>query len=93
MDTVDFLTLRKEIISQTKAKGSTHDDSAAPGEDTENDLKSAEETQAMKEKIVFDVKKVFKDTEDKMKLRLKYEEGIKRPYFHVKPLERSQLKN
>jgi len=93
MDTVDFLTLRKEIISQTGAEGSTNDDSAAPGEDTENDLKSAEETQAMKEKIVFDVKKVFKDTEDKMKLRLKYEEGIKRPYFHVKPLERGQLKN
>jgi len=93
MDTVDFLTLRKEIISQTSAEGSTNDDSAAPGEDTENDLKSAEETQAMKERIVFDVKKVFKDTEDKMKLRLKYEEGIKRPYFHVKPLERGQLKN
>ena len=25
--------------------------------------------------------------------RWKYEEGIKRPYFHVKPLERGQLKN
>jgi len=71
----------------------SNDDASAPGEDTENDLKSAEETQAMKERIVFDVKKVFKDTEDKMKLRLKYEEGIKRPYFHVKPLERGQLKN
>jgi len=93
MDTVDFLTLRKEIISQSNAEGNSNDDASAPGEDTENDLKSAEETQAMKERIVFDVKKVFKDTEDKMKLRLKYEEGIKRPYFHVKPLERGQLKN
>jgi len=93
MDTVDFLTLRKEIISQSNAEGNSIDDGAAPGEDTENDLKSAEETMAMKERIVFDVKKVFKDTEDKVKLRLKYEEGIKRPYFHVKPLERGQLKN
>ena len=27
------------------------------------------------------------------KKRQKFEEGIKRPYFHVKPLERGQLKN
>jgi len=95
MDTVDFLTLRKEVITKTNNEGdsNTDDAAAAPGEDTESDLASAEETMDMKERIVFDVKKVFKDTEDKMRLRLKYEEGIKRPYFHVKPLERGQLKN
>ena len=73
MDTVDFLTLRKEILAQSNAEGNSIDDGAAPGEDTENDLKSAEETMAMKERIVFDVKKVFKDTENKVKLRQKNE--------------------
>ena len=77
MDTVDFLMLRKEVIAaKTSEMDSSNDTDAAPGEDTESELKSAEETQAMKEKIVFNMKKVFKDTEDKMKLRLKYEEGI-----------------
>ena len=37
--------------------------------------------------------RIFSETEVRSKLRWKYEEGIKRPYFHVKPLERGQLKN
>eukprot|EP00091_Calanus_sinicus_P002356 TRINITY_DN12391_c0_g1_i1.p1 TRINITY_DN12391_c0_g1~~TRINITY_DN12391_c0_g1_i1.p1 ORF type:complete len:112 (-),score=43.33 TRINITY_DN12391_c0_g1_i1:293-628(-) len=78
MDTVDFLTLRKEVIAAKTSEAESNDTDAAPGEDTESEMKSAEETQAMREKIVFNVKKVFKDTEDRMKLRLKYEEGIKR---------------
>jgi len=93
MDTVDFLTLRKEIINAKNSLEGSKDDEKAPGEDTENDLNTAEETQAMREKIFFNVKKAFKETEDRMNVRLKYEEGIKRPYFHVKALERGQLKN
>jgi len=65
---------------------------AAPGEDTEG-TKSDEETLAIREKIIFTQKKLFKATEERVNARWKYEEGIKRPYFHVKPLERNQLKN
>ena len=47
----------------------------------------------MKEKIISIRKKLFKATEEKVQLRWKYEDAIKRPYFHMKPLERGQLKN
>ena len=97
MDTADLLILRKDIITSKcdpmNDEDSSKDNVAAPGEDTESELKSAEETQNMREKIIFNVKKAYKDTEDRMRLRLKYEEGIKRPYFHVKPLERGQMIN
>merc|ERR1719436_1988508 len=43
--------------------------------------------------IVSRLKSSMKKTEERIALRAKYEEGIKRPYFHVKPLERGQLKN
>ena len=99
MDTVDFLELRMDAISAMKSNSSKEDSEgnkdteAAPGEDTESEMKSAEETKIIREKIVFNVKKVYKETEGRVNLRSKYEEGIKRPYFHVKPLERGQLKN
>ena len=90
MDTADFLILRKDIITSKcdpmNDEDSSKDNVAAPGEDTESELMSAEETQNMREKIIFNVKKAYKDTEDRMRLRLKYEVGINRPYFHVKPL-------
>lgn len=67
----------------------------APGkeeEDIDRPLND-EENQAMREKIIFSRKKIFKATEDKVQDRWKYEDQIKRPYFHMKPLERGQLKN
>ena len=47
----------------------------------------------MKEKIIYERRKVFKETESKAQSRWKFEEAIKRPYFHIKPLESLQLKN
>ena len=59
MDTVDFLILRKDIITSKcdpmNAEDSGKDNVAAPGEDTDSELKSAEETQNMREKIIFNV--------------------------------------
>ena len=52
-----------------------------------------EENQAIRESIIFERKKVFKETEEKVQARWKFEDNIKRPYFHMKSLERSQLKN
>ena len=36
---------------------------------------------------------VFELTSLEVRKRWQYEDAIKRPYFHVKPLERSQIKN
>ena len=34
--------------------------------------------------VVFNLRKIYKETEERVSLRWKFEEGIKRPYFHVK---------
>ncbi|VEN48288.1 unnamed protein product [Callosobruchus maculatus] len=81
--------------------GDASADAAAPGADAEEappgDDKAApssdEETKAIKERIVSIRRKIHKATVNAVTARWNYEEGIKRPYFHVKPLERCQLKN
>lgn len=52
-----------------------------------------EETRAIREKIISHRRKMHKANVTDVASRWTYEEGIKRPYFHVKPLERCQLKN
>ncbi|KAM3956573.1 LOW QUALITY PROTEIN: pre-mRNA processing factor 39 [Aphomia sociella] len=65
-----------------------------PGEDEPLDhIASEEEAQAIKERIIAARRKVHKATGEQVAARWSFEEGIKRPYFHVKPLERCQLKN
>lgn len=65
-----------------------------PGEDEPLDhVASEEEAQAIKERIIAARRKVHKTTGEQVAARWTFEEGIKRPYFHVKPLERCQLKN
>ncbi|XP_013170779.1 PREDICTED: pre-mRNA-processing factor 39 isoform X1 [Papilio xuthus] len=65
-----------------------------PGEDEPQDhIASEEEAQAIKERIIAARRKVHKTTGEEVAARWAFEEGIKRPYFHVKPLERCQLKN
>ncbi|XP_019552214.3 pre-mRNA-processing factor 39 [Aedes albopictus] len=66
-----------------------------PEEEKEADdhVNSPEEADAIKDKIISRRKKIHKATVAAVTARWTYEEGIKRPYFHVKPLERCQLKN
>jgi pre-mRNA-processing factor 39 len=66
-----------------------------PGDDEPEHfaVSAEEENQAMRENIIKEHKKFFKDTEEKVQARWKYEDSIKRPYFHMKPLERGQLRN
>ncbi|XP_037819606.1 pre-mRNA-processing factor 39 [Lucilia sericata] len=52
-----------------------------------------EEIHAIKDKIISLRRKIHKSTVSAITARWTFEEGIKRPYFHVKPLERCQLKN
>ncbi|XP_044727957.1 pre-mRNA-processing factor 39 isoform X2 [Chrysoperla carnea] len=94
----EFLQIRKEVRQLLKHEGetpSTEDSDIPPGEDDTNDetIKSDEETKALKEKIVSIRRKLHKVTVAAVTARWNFEEGIKRPYFHVKPLERCQLKN
>lgn len=103
----EFLAMRKEVLEslakekeKRRKRASENDNSdkeedEAPGEDeTEHFAISAdEENQAMRENIIKEQKKIFKETEEKVQARWKYEDSIKRPYFHMKPLERGQLKN
>jgi len=77
-----------------KSNDSIKENEVAPGDETGHFVISAEEeNQAMRERIIKEQKKYFKETEEKVQARWKYEDCIKRPYFHMKPLERSQLKN
>lgn len=102
----EFLAMRKQVLEslakekeKRRKRASENDNSdkedEAPGEDeTEHFAISAdEENQAMRENIIKEQKKIFKETEEKVQARWKYEDSIKRPYFHMKPLERGQLKN
>ena len=80
-----FLEKRKEILEAVKEKAK---DDEKPAE-----LTVEEENQAIKENVIFERRKFFKETEEKVQARWKFEDNIKRPYFHMKSLERSQLKN
>lgn len=93
----EFKQLRAEVReSEAKdpAAAETEDPSIAPGEDEPDDhVRNEEETTAIKDKILAVRRKIHKTTVTAVTARWTFEEGIKRPYFHVKPLERCQLKN
>jgi len=104
MHSGDFLNFRKEILdsmkeekkeeSDTEALETSEDkeqEEQAPGADGAEFEGSEKEITAMKEHLIFSMKKVFKETDKIYNARLKFESKIKRPYFHVKPLERSAL--
>ncbi|KAH8326723.1 hypothetical protein KR067_012274, partial [Drosophila pandora] len=52
-----------------------------------------EEIASIKDRAISARRKIHKVTVSAVTARWSFEEGIKRPYFHVKPLERAQLKN
>ena len=99
LDVNDFLAVRREALASMNNKKSSKNETDteskdAPGEEEEEDTPASEEENlAMREKILAPRKKLYKSTEEKVQLRWKYEDAIKRPYFHMKPLERGQLKN
>ncbi|XP_046402530.1 pre-mRNA-processing factor 39 [Ischnura elegans] len=69
------------------------DEDALPVVPKATSVRSDEETTALREKVIALRKEIHKNTRAMVAARWNYEEGIKRPYFHVKPLERCQLKN
>lgn len=91
----DFKKLREEVRKDSNdAKGVEPDDQVPPGEDEPNDhVRNEEEADAIRKVIINKRKKINKATVEMINKRWSFEEGIKRPYFHVKQLERIQLKN
>lgn len=91
----EFKKLREEVRKDsTESKAVDADDQLPPGEDEPNDhVRSEEEADAIRKIIVSKRKKINKATVEMINKRWSFEEGIKRPYFHVKQLERIQLKN
>ncbi|XP_052744188.1 pre-mRNA-processing factor 39 isoform X2 [Bicyclus anynana] len=87
----ELVRLREEVRETAPAQPPPD---LPPGEDEPLDhIASEEEAQAIKERIIASRRKIHKTTGEEVAARWTFEEGIKRPYFHVKPLERCQLKN
>lgn len=85
-------TVRESV--EPKEPVTTEDEQIPPGEDEPADhIRNEEEGSLIKDKILSIRRKIHKQTILAVTARWTYEEGIKRPYFHVKPLERCQLKN
>ena len=87
----EFKKLREEVRNDAKGEA---DDQVPPGEDEPNDhVRSEEEADSIRKIIISKRKKINKANVEMINKRWSFEEGIKRPYFHVKQLERIQLKN
>ncbi|XP_059367964.1 pre-mRNA-processing factor 39 isoform X2 [Carassius carassius] len=91
----EFVQLRVELANANKPNG---DD--APGEelppgteDLPDPAKRVTEIENMRHKVIETRQEVFNHNEHEVSKRWAFEEGIKRPYFHVKALEKTQLNN
>ncbi|XP_050296241.1 pre-mRNA-processing factor 39 isoform X2 [Anthonomus grandis grandis] len=94
LDVDEFMALRKEVRSLLKSEEKAAENAELPPGDEDSKLYTTEEeSKSIRERIVSIRRKVHKNTVNAVTARWNYEEGIKRPYFHVKPLERCQLKN
>ncbi|XP_067938391.1 pre-mRNA-processing factor 39-like [Watersipora subatra] len=90
----EIMATRKEELGETDAP---------PGEETlQDDTEiSTENFENMNDKMKFALKSALQEefetllsaNEKEVKLRWEFEEGVKRPYFHNKPLDSAQLKN
>ncbi|XP_056113274.1 pre-mRNA-processing factor 39, partial [Rhinichthys klamathensis goyatoka] len=83
--------------SQIQAKKERSDITAdeeerPPGEEEPADNDSEEAVQKMQELLLVSREEMYQQNEAEVRKRWNYEESIKRPYFHVKPLDRAQLK-
>ncbi|XP_051513882.1 pre-mRNA-processing factor 39-like isoform X2 [Myxocyprinus asiaticus] len=65
-----------------------------PGEEepADNGKDSEEAVQKMQELLLASREEVYQQNEAEVRKRWNFEDAIKRPYFHVKPLDRAQLK-
>lgn len=86
-------TLVREADGSTETSDKADTDETPEDSESEDHVRNDEEATAIKEKVIAIRRKIHKTTVAAVTARWTFEEGIKRPYFHVKPLERCQLKN
>ncbi|XP_070622379.1 pre-mRNA-processing factor 39-like isoform X1 [Erythrolamprus reginae] len=103
----ELLWMQNKFASEAGPKATEGDteEEAPPGEEvppkTESKPEAPEGIQALAlldpekilEQSVSIRQQIFLQNEGEVSKRWNFEEGIKRPYFHVKPLERAQLRN
>ncbi|XP_078262844.1 pre-mRNA-processing factor 39 isoform X2 [Rhinoraja longicauda] len=91
----DFIKLRQELASTNEHfdnDGTPRNDLAAEI-DINDPARIVSEIENMRHRIIEVRQEIYNHNENEVSRRWAFEEGIKRPYFHVKPLEKTQLKN
>ncbi|XP_015206065.1 pre-mRNA-processing factor 39 isoform X2 [Lepisosteus oculatus] len=92
----EFIRLRRELATVNGIGGAEvpPSDDLPPGtEDLTDAAKRITEIENMRHRVIETRQEVFNHNEHEVSKRWTFEEGIKRPYFHVKPLEKAQLNN
>ncbi|NP_001004520.1 pre-mRNA-processing factor 39 [Danio rerio] len=96
----EFVSLRVELANANKPSGDEDAETEAPGEelppgteDLPDPAKRVTEIENMRHKVIETRQEMFNHNEHEVSKRWAFEEGIKRPYFHVKALEKTQLNN
>lgn len=96
----EFVQLRLELSKSSLAAMVNDDETPAPQEelppgteDLADPAKRVTEIENMRHKVIEVRQEVFNHNEHEVSKRWAFEEGIKRPYFHVKALEKTQLNN
>ncbi|XP_023668618.2 pre-mRNA-processing factor 39-like isoform X2 [Paramormyrops kingsleyae] len=90
----EFSKLRKELASVDKLSGeevTPSEDLPLGTEDLADPAKRVTEIENMRHRVLELRQEIFNHNENEVSKRWTFEDGIKRPYFHVKPLERAQL--
>ncbi|XP_045596489.1 pre-mRNA-processing factor 39 isoform X2 [Procambarus clarkii] len=92
----EFLSLRREVLVELNRSDIETPDEAPPGVeaapgDEHVGTNVDEETKALQKNIIAARQKIHDANVIEVKALWSYEDAIKRPYFHVKPLEKSQL--
>ncbi|MEE6492411.1 hypothetical protein FKM82_016574 [Ascaphus truei] len=87
-----FVELRKELASVNE-HGVSNADIPSGLEEITDPAKLTTEVENMRHRIIEVHQEIFNLNEHEISKRWSFEDGIRRPYFHVKPLEKAQLKN
>lgn len=92
----EFLSLRRAVLTELNRSDIETPDEAPPGVeaapgDEQVGTNVDEETKALQKSIISARQKIHEANVAEVKALWSYEDAIKRPYFHVKPLEKSQL--
>nr|XP_060643990.1 pre-mRNA-processing factor 39 [Anolis sagrei ordinatus] len=95
LSTEQFIQLRRELAANRHngEEAPPGDDFPCGTEDITDPAKLITEIENMRHRIIEIHQEMFNHNEHEVSKRWTFEEGIKRPYFHVKPLEKTQLKN